>query len=282
MAAPFIFKDDILNGKVALITGGATGLGYSMASRMAQAGADLVIASRRFENCDRAATELSKEYGVRALAKQLDVRRSEAVNQVFAEAADEMGGLDILVNNAAGNFYFPTAELSDGQWNAVIGIDLHGTFHCTRAAFPYLKERGGSIVSITMTRHYNGWVGMAPACAAKAGIDALMKTVALEWGTFGIRANCIAPGPIPTEGVVKAFRMEENGFDQVDRQIPIGRIGVPEDVADLAVFLVSDAATWITGGLYVVDGGEQCARHGNIDPERLEQIAEMTRKERGR
>lgn len=278
--APFIFKDDILSGKVAFITGGATGLGYAMAERMARCGADLVIASRKFDNCDKAATTLSKEYGIRALAKQLDVRDSEGVTECFQEAAEEMGQLDIVVNNAAGNFYFPTAQLSDNQWNAVLGIDLNGAFYCSRAAYPHLKDRGGVILNITMTLHYSGWVGMAPACAAKAGIDALTKTTALEWGRHGIRVNSIAPGPIPTEGVIKAFRLGEDGFEASRDHIPIGRVGTPDDIADMAVFLCSPAATWITGALMVVDGGEQLARKGGLDPQALEQMAEMLQQEK--
>ncbi len=279
MAAPFIFKSDILKGKVALITGGATGLGYAMAERLAQCGADLVIASRKLDNCVQAATGLSKKFGIRALAKQLDVRHSAAVVKCFQDTADEMGQLDILVNNAAGNFYFPTAQLSDNQWNAVLGIDLYGTFFCSRAVFPHLKDRGGVIINISATLQYTGWVGMAPASAAKAGIDALTKTTALEWGRYGIRVNSIAPGGIPTEGVLKAFRSGKEEFEAAGDQIPIGRVGRPEDIADMAVFLSSPAATWVTGALIVVDGGAQLCRSRGPDPQALEQMAEQIRQQ---
>ena len=273
MDVPYIFKDGILSGKVALVTGGASGIGYGISHRLARAGADVVIASRRVEKCEEVAKELADAYGVKAKGVALDVRDSENVNEVFAGAVDSMGRLDILVNNAAGNFYYPAEQLSDNQWKAVLEIDLFGTFYCTRAAQPYLKENGGTITSISMTLHRNGWVGMAPACSAKAGIDALTRTLALEWARFGIRVNAIAPGPIVTEGVQKAFAMG-GSFEDFKHTIPLGRAGEPEEIGNMIAFLASDAGSWITGSIVTMDGGEGLsAQRAGLDPEAMSQMA---------
>jgi peroxisomal 2,4-dienoyl-CoA reductase len=277
MDAPFIFKPDTLKGKVAFVTGGASGIGYGVSTRLAMAGADLIIASRRVEKCKEVAAEMTSKFGVRAIGKQLDVRSSELVNQVMKESVEEMGKLDILVNNSAGNFYYPSHMLTDNMWNAVVGIDLFGTFYCSRAAFPYLKDNGGLIVSTSMTLHYTGWVGMAPACAAKAGIDALTRTFALEWGRFNIRVNAIAPGPIITEGVEKAFAAG-GSFEDWKNEMPIKRSGQPHEIGDLIVYMASPAASWMTGSIVVLDGGEWLsARRAGLDPEALEQMAPMLR-----
>jgi peroxisomal 2,4-dienoyl-CoA reductase len=273
MDVPYVFKDGLLNGKVALVTGGASGIGYGISHRLARAGADVVIASRRAEKCEAVAAELADAYGVRTLGLALDVRDSENVNAVFAEAVEKMGQLDVLVNNAAGNFYYPAEKLSDNQWKAVLEIDLYGTFFCCRAAQPYLKAAGGTIVSITMTLHRNGWVGMIPACSAKAGIDALTKTLALEWARFGIRVNAIAPGPVITEGVKKAFAMGGDFEDHLET-IPLRRAGEPEEIGNMIAFMASEAGSWMTGSIVTMDGGEGLsARRAGIEPEPLEQMA---------
>ena len=272
MDTPFIFKDGLLRGKVALVTGGASGIGRGIVNRLAQAGADVVIASRRAELCREAAAEVAKQYGVRAEGLALNVRDSEAIDAAFAEAHATMGRLDLLVNNAAGNFYYPSHKLSDNQWKAVVEIDLYGTFYCSRAAVEYLQKQGGLIVSISMTLHHNGWVGMAPACAAKAGIDALTRTFALEWARFGIRVNAIAPGPIITEGVRKAFALGGN-FEEHKDTIPLKRDGNPEEIGDLVVYMASPAASWMTGTIVTLDGGESLSpRRAGVDPEALEQL----------
>jgi 2,4-dienoyl-CoA reductase [(3E)-enoyl-CoA-producing], peroxisomal len=278
MEMPFIYKDNLLRGKTAFVTGGASGIGRGIVNRLARAGADVVIASRRVALCREAAAEVSHAYGVRAEGLELNVRDSGAVNAAFEQAHAMMGKLDILVNNAAGNFYYPSQQLSDNQWKAVVEIDLFGTFYCSRAVFPYLKESGGLIVSISMTLHHHGWVGMAPACAAKGGIDALTRTFALEWGRFGIRANAIAPGPIMTEGVKKAFALGGD-FEEHKDSIPLGRAGEPEEVGDLVVYMASPAASWMTGAIVTLDGGESLSpRRAGLDPEALEQMAAMMKK----
>lgn len=275
MDVPFVFKEDTLRGKVALVTGGASGIGLGISHRLARAGADVVVASRREETCRSAAEALHAQYGVHASGLPLDVRDAGAVNECISSAVDSMGRLDILVNNAAGNFYYPAEKLSDNQWKAVLEIDLYGTFHCCRAAFPYLKGEGGTIVSTSMTLQRTGWVGMLPACAAKAGVDALTRTLALEWARFGIRVNAIAPGPIITEGVKKAFALGGDFNDHLDT-VPLGRAGEPEEIGDLVVFMASSAGAWMTGSIVTLDGGEGLSpRRAGIDPEPLGQLAEF-------
>jgi len=273
MSTPFIFRNDVLKGQLALITGGGSGIGLAIANRLAMAGADIAIASRRADLCAAEAEAIAKAHGVRAIGLGLNVRDPESVRACFAEAAKRMDRdhIDILVNNAAGNFYFPSHMLSDNQWKAVLEIDLYGTFHCTREAYAYMKQRGGSILSISMTLHNTGWACMLPACAAKAGIDALTRTLAIEWGRHKIRVNAIAPGYVETEGVKKAFSAGSSLDDF--SHIPLGRAGRPEEIGDLAVFLSSPAAAWITGEIVVIDGGSQLSAGGRgADPEKLEQM----------
>jgi peroxisomal 2,4-dienoyl-CoA reductase len=193
---------------------------------------------------------------------------------MVAEVKGAHGRIDLLVNNAAGNFYAPSETLSPNAWKSVIEIDLYGTFFCSQAVLPVMRAQGGgSIVNISMTLHYRGWPLMAHATAAKAGIDALTKTLALEWARDRVRINAIAPGPIPTEGVKKAFAPPPSADGVVDvfaqeramdsyakRMIPLQRFGTPEDIANMVAYLASPAGAWITGAIMVVDGGEWLAK----------------------
>jgi NAD(P)-dependent dehydrogenase (short-subunit alcohol dehydrogenase family) len=191
------------------------------------------------------------------------------VTQVVAEH----GRIDVLVNNAAGNFYAPSETLSPNAWRSVVEIDLFGTFYCSQAVAPVMRAAGGGrIVNVSMTLHYRGWPQMAHATAAKAGVDALTRTLAVEWAPAGIRVNAVAPGPIPTEGVRKAFVPPagsgvpdvfavEKAMEGYARQsIPLGRWGTPADIGNMVAFLASPAGDWITGSIFVVDGGEWLAR----------------------
>jgi 2,4-dienoyl-CoA reductase [(3E)-enoyl-CoA-producing], peroxisomal len=269
MTQPHVFRDGLLDGQVALVTGGGTGIGYGISELLARLGAHVVIASRKAEHLDSAIERLRAAGGA-ASSVVLDVRDPERVKAAVAEVADRHGRIDLLVNNAAGNFYVPSAEMSANAWRSVIEIDLNGTFFCSQAVLPVMQRQGGGrIVSISMTLHYRGWPLMAHATAAKAGVDALTRTLALEWAPFGVRVNAIAPGPIPTEGVRKAFTPPPGSTGAtdafaVDRQmedwarkaIPLGRWGQPHDVAQMVAFLASPAGDWITGAILVVDGGE--------------------------
>lgn len=265
-----VFAPDLLAGRIALITGGGSGIGLGIAHCMAGCGATVAILGRDEERLEDAAAGLRERHGGRTLTFPADVRDPVALKTAVDEIVDAFGRLDVLVNNAAGNFYAPSADLSPNGWRAVIEIDLYGTFFGCQAAFPVMREQGyGRIVSTSMTLHYRGWPLMAHATAAKAGVDALTRTLALEWGRHGITVNAVAPGPIPTEGVKKAFAAlsdrtpdlfdERAGEEFARSYIPVGRLGTPEDIGNMVTFLASPAADWITGAIFVVDGGESLA-----------------------
>ena len=267
-----IFRDGLLAGQVGLVTGGGTGIGFGIAQLLTRLGMHVVLASRRPEHLEPAAERIRAAGGA-ATPMALDVRDPERVRAVFAEVRERLGRLDLLVNNAAGNFYVPSAEMSANAWRAVLDIDLSGTFYCSQAAFDIMRHQGGGrIVNVSMTLHYRGWPLMAHATAAKAGVDALTRTLAVEWAPHGVRVNAVAPGPVPTEGVRKAFAppagsaatdlfaVDRHLDEHARRSIPLGRMGRPGDVANVVAFLAGPGGDWMTGAIVVVDGGEWLAR----------------------
>ncbi|MQA28234.1 MAG: DASS family sodium-coupled anion symporter [Luteitalea sp.] len=252
LAVPYFFPD-LLTGRAALVTGGGTGICRGIALALASAGCDVAIASRSLEHLEPTAAEIER-LGVRSVAVPGDVRRPDDVDAVVRSTAGALGRLDILVNGAAGNFVCPADQLSPNGFGTVIDIDVKGTFNVSRAAYPLLKERGGVILNISATLQLLGTIGQAHASAAKAGVDALTRTLAAEWGPSGIRVNGLAPGPVDgTEGVRRLTT--EASRKLIEKDCPLGRLATIDEVANAALFLCSDASAFITGVTLVVDGG---------------------------
>jgi NAD(P)-dependent dehydrogenase (short-subunit alcohol dehydrogenase family) len=251
-----MFTNDTLKGRTALITGGGTGIGLEIATTYARLGASVMLVGRNAERVEGAAKAIGADGG-NAAALKVDVRNYDEVKAAVQATAERFGGLDILVNNAAGNFVCPTAELSPNGWRTVIDIDLNGTFYGCHAAYPFLKasSHGGSIISIITMLGVTGWPGAAHASAAKGGILSLSRTLAVEWGADKIRVNTISPGPIgDTEGVRKMYL--ETGRGELEaKKTALGRFGLKEDIANAAVFLASGLASYVTGENLIVDGG---------------------------
>lgn len=266
-----VFRADTLAGRVALVTGGGTGICRGIAEAYARLGADVCIVSRKQEVIDRAAGELREATGRDVLAVAADVRDPEAIARAVARTVERFGKLDTLVNGAAGNFLVPAAALTPNGFKTVVEIDLVGSFLAARAAFePLCKSGDGLVLNISATLHYHGTPLQLHASAAKAGVDAMTKNLAVEWGRFGVRACGIAPGPIDgTEGMRRlapgvgspppgTSSVPSSGGDAKARaiaMIPAGRFGDIDEIAAAAVFLRSRAAAYISGHVLVVDGG---------------------------
>jgi 2,4-dienoyl-CoA reductase [(3E)-enoyl-CoA-producing], peroxisomal len=250
-----VFRDGVLQGHVALITGGGTGICRGIAHAYAKLGADVCIVSRKPDVLEKAAAELSAATGRQILAVPSDVRNPDAMAAAVRATIDRFGSLDTIVNGAAGNFLAPAAGLSPNGFKTVIEIDLVGTFNTTRAAFEALQKSGnGLVLNISATLHYHGTPLQIHASAAKAGVDAVTKNLAVEWGRFGIRSCGIAPGPIgDTEGMRRLAPGDLK--DKAMAVIPAGRFGTIDEIAAAAVYLRSPAAAYVTGHVMVVDGG---------------------------
>jgi peroxisomal 2,4-dienoyl-CoA reductase len=249
-----IFADGILNGRVAFVTGGGTGITGGVARAFAEAGASVALVSRKMDHLQPAADAIN-ERGGKAVAIAADVRQPEAVEQAIAETVAQFGKIDIVVNGAAGNFLCTAEELSPNGFGTVVDIDLKGTFNVCRAAFAQLKEHRGQVLNISATLHYLGTPLQLHVSAAKAGVDALTRNLAVEWGRYGIRVNAIAPGPIEdTEGMQRL--VPEPVKQALRKRIPLGRFGRIADIESAALFICSDAASYINGTILVVDGGQ--------------------------
>ena len=249
-----IFVDGLLNGRVALVTGGGTGITGGVARALAEAGARVALVSRKMEHLEPAVEKI-RALGGESFAVAADVRNMEEVEKAVGAAVEKFGKLDIVVNGAAGNFLCPAEELSPNGFGTVVDIDLKGTFNVCRAAFAELKKEKGQILNISATLHYVGTPLQLHVSAAKAGVDALTRQLAVEWGRYGIRVNAIAPGPVEdTEGMTRLVPAEVK--EKLRRRIPLGRFGRIKDIEQTAVFLCSDAASFINGAILVVDGGQ--------------------------
>lgn len=247
------FSTDLLKGKTVLVTGGGSGICKGIALSMAAHGANVAVVGRKVEKLDATVAEIESAGG-KGLALPCDVRDLALVEEAVAKAVDVFGGLDVVVNGAAGNFLAPASALSQNAFATVINIDLCGTFHVCKAAMDALTTSKGSIINISATLHYGATPLQLHVSAAKAGIDALTRNLCAEWGPFGIRVNGIAPGPIDdTEGMARLAPGELK--EKVNKKIPLGRFGKIAEIADAALFLSSDAATYISGHTLVVDGG---------------------------
>ena len=247
------FERSLLAGRSALVTGGGTGICRGIALALAAHGCDVAIVSRTADHLEPTAAEIAS-LGVRALAVAADVRRPDEVAAAVAQAADTFGRLDIVVNGAAGNFVARAEELSPNGFGTVVDIDLKGTFNVSRAALPHLKASRGVVLNISATLQLLGTIGQVHAAAAKAGIDSMTRTLAVEWGPHGIRVNGLAPGPVDgTEGVRRL--VTDEGRAAIAARAPLGRMATIDEVAQAALYLCSDASAFITGVTLVIDGG---------------------------
>jgi NAD(P)-dependent dehydrogenase (short-subunit alcohol dehydrogenase family) len=251
MFIPSLFKD-----QVAVVTGGGTGIGLAIAKRLGELGARIVIGSRNSANLETGSAEL-RLAGLDPLAVQVDVRNPEQVDEMVQRTIRHFGRIDILVNNAAGNFICKAADLSPNGWNAVVGTVLHGSFYCSRAVGRHMIARGagGSIVSILANYVWTGSPGTVHSAAAKAGVMSMTQTLAVEWARHNIRVNAVAPGPIESAGAARQLWSTPEAVQRITERVPLRRWGKPADVADAVAFLVSGHSSFITGETLTVDGG---------------------------
>jgi len=254
-----MFKEDTLKNEVILITGGGSGLGLAMAKKFAELGADVAICGRTEKKLENAAKEL-KEYGTDIRWYSVDVRDYEKVGEMFDSIIEDFGKITGLVNNAAGNFLSASEDLSPGGFKAIVDIVLHGSFNCTHHFGNYLikqKEKGNILNIVTTYAEDAGSAFVLPSACSKAGVLAMTRSLAYEWGTYGIRVNAIAPGPFPTEGAWTRLFPTKKFEEKYLERIPAARYGEHEELANLATFLMSDMAPFITGETVTIDGGEK-------------------------
>ena len=259
-----MFKDNLLENKRILITGGGTGLGKEMATHFAMHGAELYICGRRENVLSETAAEISETYGTKVNYQTLDIRASKDVDD-FIEFIFEKGPLDGLVNNAAGNFISPTKDLSHKGFDAIANIVFHGTFYMTHSVGKRWIELGhkGSIVNILTTWIWTGSPYVVPSAMSKSGIHAMTQSLAAEWGKYGIKINGIAPGPFPTKGAWERLNPDNND-DGMTNTVPLGRVGEMEELQNLATFLMADGCDYLTGQTIGLDGGQYLTGGGTF------------------
>jgi len=280
-----MLKEGSLKGKTIVVTGGGTGLGRSMSKYFLELGANVVICSRKKDVIEQAAIELSQETGRRCLGLPCDVRNYIEVENILTQSIAAFGEVNGLVNNAAGNFISPTERLSNRAFDSVVDIVLQGSYNCSLAFGKYWIENKikANVLSIVTTYAWVGSAYVVPSACAKAGVLAMTRSLAVEWGKYGIRFNAIAPGPFPTKGAWDRLFPKEflNKFD-MNSKIPLGRVGEHQELANLSAYLMSDYSAYINGDVITIDGGEWMKNGGEftwvgdmISPEMWDQVELM-------
>jgi len=270
-----MLRDDALNDKVIVVTGGGSGLGKSMTRYFLQLGAKVAITSRNMEKLDGTASELSKETGGVCFAVACDVRNIDEVEAMHAQVCDKLGAIDILVNNAAGNFIAPTERLSSNAFDTILDIVLKGTKNCTLTFGKHwikTKQKNTNVLNVVTTYAYTGSGYVVPSACAKAGVLAMTRSLAVEWAKYGMRFNAVAPGPFPTKGAWDRLLPApiKKKFDPKKR-IPIGRVGEHQELANLAAYMISDFGAYLNGEVITLDGGEWLKGTGQFN--NLEQVS---------
>jgi len=269
-----MLRDDALKGKVIIVTGGGSGLGKAMTKYFLELGANVAITSRDLEKLQKTAEELTTEKGGKCLALQCDVRHYDQVEAMLAEVLKEFGKVDVLLNNAAGNFISPTERLSANAFDTIIDIVLKGSKNCTLALGKHwiaAKQESAVVLNIVTTYAWTGSGYVVPSATAKAGVLAMTRSLAVEWAKYGIRMNAIAPGPFPTKGAWERLLPGDlaSKFDMT-KKVPLRRVGNHQELANLAAYLVSDFSAYMNGEVVTIDGGEWLQGAGEFNM--LEQI----------
>lgn len=284
-----MLRDGALQNKTILVTGGGTGLGRAMSTYFSKLGANVIITSRKLDVLEKTAQEISSESGHPVLALACDVREYEQVEKAIRQSIERFGRIDVLVNNAAGNFISPTERLSNRAFDTVVDIVLRGSYNFTLAlGKKWIDDtQHGTVMSIVTTYAWTGSGYVVPSACAKAGVLAMTRSLAVEWAKYGIRLNAIAPGPFPTEGAWSRLLPGDlkKKYDPA-KKVPIGRVGEHQELANLAAYLVSDYSAYVNGEVITIDGGEWLKGAGEFNqldaiPEELWDAMEMARKKEG-
>jgi NAD(P)-dependent dehydrogenase (short-subunit alcohol dehydrogenase family) len=255
------FKPALFSNKLVVITGGGSGINLRIAERFAQHGAKLGLIGRKQEKLDAAVAKL-KDLGANAIGISVDVRDYSGLAKAMSDIHSALGSIDILVCGAAGNFPALVADMSANAFKSVVDIDLLGTFNACRAAHEFLRKSGAAIINISAPQAYTPMPLQSHVCAAKAGVDMITRTLAIEWGPEGVRVNSIVPGPIDDTEGMKRLATNQQVRDNLTRSIPLRRFGTKDDIAELALFLASESASYISGAVMVCDGGQSLLGSG--------------------